>query len=274
MVERNVFRRQVIAFGKPHLGHAGVGPVVFHRRPELVRDQLVLPAEAPELVERQVLGIARHRERLRASGQHVKRGLLLYGPPGNGKTLTVRYILGQALDHTVMLLTGGSLHLLRPACALARMLSPAIVVLEDVDLVAEERTMVGHASNPVLFDLLNELDGIEGDADVALTLTTNRADLLDPALAARPGRVDLAVGIGVPATTPAGACSPSTPAAWTCEPRTWSRSSPSPRASARPSSRSSSARRPSSPRRAGSRHRHASGRQALTLTPRPRSPHR
>jgi SpoVK/Ycf46/Vps4 family AAA+-type ATPase len=78
------------------------------------------------------------------------------------------------------------------------MLSPAIVVLEDVDLVAEERTMVGHASNPVLFDLLNELDGFEGDADVAFILTTNRADLLEPALAARPGRVDLAVGIGVP----------------------------------------------------------------------------
>jgi ATPase family associated with various cellular activities (AAA) len=199
MVERNVFRRQVISFGEPHLGHVGVGPVVFHRRPALVRDQLVLPEQALELVERQVLGIARHRERLRASGQHVKRGLLLYGPPGNGKTLTVRYIVGQALDHTVMLLTGGSLHLLRPACALARMLNPAIVVLEDVDLVAEERGMVGHMSNPVLFDLLNEMDGIEGDADVAFILTTNRADLLEPALAARPGRVDLAVGIGVPA---------------------------------------------------------------------------
>jgi cell division protease FtsH len=110
MVERNVFRQQVISFGEPHLGHVGVGPVVSHRRPELVRDQLVLPEAALELVERQVLGIARHRERLRASGQHVKRGLLLYGPPGNGKTLTVRYVVGQALDHTVMLLTGGSLH--------------------------------------------------------------------------------------------------------------------------------------------------------------------
>jgi cell division protease FtsH len=198
MVERNVFRRRVISFGEPHLGHVGVGPLVFHRRPELARDQLVLPEAALDLVERQVLGIARHRERLRASGQHVKRGLLLYGPPGNGKTLTVRYLVGQALDHTVMLLTGGSLHLVRPACALARMLSPAIVVLEDVDLVAEERGMFGHMSNPVLFDLLNEMDGMQEDADVAFILTSNRADLLEPALAARPGRVDLAVGIGLP----------------------------------------------------------------------------
>ncbi len=177
MVERNVFRRQVVSFGESHLGHVGLGPVVFHRRPELPRDALVLPDGVLELVERQVLGIARHRERLRASGQHVMRGLLLYGPPGNGKTLTVRYLVSQTRDQTVLLLTGGGLHLLRPACALARMLEPALVVLEDVDLV---------------------LDGIDEDADVAFVLTTNRADVLEPALAARPGRVDLAVEIGLP----------------------------------------------------------------------------
>jgi cell division protease FtsH len=198
MVERNVFRRQVVAFGESHLGHIGLGPVVFHRRPELPRDALVLPHGVLELVERQVLGIARHREQLRASRQHVKRGLLLYGPPGNGKTLTVRYLVSQARDHTVLLLTGGALHLLRPACALARMLEPAVVVLEDVDLVAGERGMFGRAGNPVLFDLLNELDGMDEDADVAFVLTTNRADVLEPALAARPGRVDLAVEIGLP----------------------------------------------------------------------------
>ena len=53
-------------------------------------------------------------------------------------------------------------------------------------------------SNPVLFDMLNVIDGIEEDADVAFILTTNRADLLEPALAARPGRVDLALEIPLP----------------------------------------------------------------------------
>ena len=87
--------------------------------------------------------------------------------------------------------------MVRPAIGLARMLQPALVVLEDVDLVAEERTMYP-MGNPFLFDLLNELDGIAEDVDVAFVLTTNRADLLEPALAARPGRVDLAVEIGLP----------------------------------------------------------------------------
>ena len=53
-------------------------------------------------------------------------------------------------------------------------------------------------SNPALFDMLNVIDGIEEDADVVFILTTNRADLLEPALAARPGRVDLALEIKLP----------------------------------------------------------------------------
>jgi ATP-dependent 26S proteasome regulatory subunit len=97
-----------------------------------------------------------------------------------------------------MLLTGGALHLVRHAVALARLLQPSLIVLEDVDLVAEERGMHPGFGNPVLYDVLNVMDGIEEDADVAFLLTTNRADLLEPALAARPGRVDLAVEITLP----------------------------------------------------------------------------
>ena len=52
--------------------------------------------------------------------------------------------------------------------------------------------------NPLLFQVLNEMDGLADDADVAFLLTTNRADLLEPALSQRPGRVDLAVEIPLP----------------------------------------------------------------------------
>jgi ATP-dependent 26S proteasome regulatory subunit len=72
-----------------------------------------------------------------------------------------------------------------------------LVVLEDVDLVAEERSL-GPSSSPVLFDLLDAMDGAAPDADLLFLLTTNRADLLEPALAARPGRVDIAVEIDLP----------------------------------------------------------------------------
>ena len=52
--------------------------------------------------------------------------------------------------------------------------------------------------HPLLFQLLNEMDGLAEDADVVFVLTTNRADLLEPALAARPGRVDQAVALELP----------------------------------------------------------------------------
>jgi ATP-dependent 26S proteasome regulatory subunit len=68
-----------------------------------------------------------------------------------------------------------------------------VIVLEDVDLVAQERMFGPFGSSPVLFELMNEMDGLEDDADIAFILTTNRPDALEPALAARPGRVDLAV---------------------------------------------------------------------------------
>lgn len=85
----------------------------------------------------------------------------------------------------------------RAGCSVARALQPSLVVVEDVDLIAEEREYhVGE--NPLLFELLNEMDGLDSDADVTFLLTTNRADLLEKALTARPGRVDHAAELPVP----------------------------------------------------------------------------
>jgi ATP-dependent 26S proteasome regulatory subunit len=73
-----------------------------------------------------------------------------------------------------------------------------LVVLEDVDLIAQERGQPFMPTGPLLFELLNEMDGLRDDCDVIFVLTTNRPDLLEPALAARPGRVDLAVELPLP----------------------------------------------------------------------------
>jgi ATP-dependent 26S proteasome regulatory subunit len=141
--------------------------------------------------------VARHVSWLRASGQHLKRGVLLHGLPGTGKTHTVRYLLGQMPGVTVVVLTGAALSQIAAACSVARALPPSVVVVEDVDLIAEQRDSRS-GQHPVLFQLLNEMDGLGEDADVAFLLTTNRADLLEPALAQRPGRVDHAAEIPLP----------------------------------------------------------------------------
>lgn len=197
MLRHNVFRGQVVSFEGHEFGH-GVGPLRFHPRPAVGRGDIVLPDGVLDTVERQVIGMATHRDRLRAAGHALKRGVLLFGAPGTGKTHTLRYLIGRLPQYTVVQLTGMGLQFIRAACALARMVQPAIVVLEDVDLIAESRATARGMDNPLLYQVLNEMDGLAGDADVAFLLTTNRADLLEPALAQRPGRVDLAVEVPLP----------------------------------------------------------------------------
>jgi ATP-dependent 26S proteasome regulatory subunit len=72
-----------------------------------------------------------------------------------------------------------------------------VVVLEDVDLVALDRDY-SPGGQPLLFSLLEAMDGTGTDADVTFVLTTNRADVLEVALADRPGRIDLAIEIPRP----------------------------------------------------------------------------
>ena len=197
MLEHNVFRGKVLSFEGHEFGH-GVGPFRLHRRPTVSRGDVVMPEGVLERVEREVIGIAEHREAMLRAGQHLRRGVLLYGPPGTGKTHTVRYLLSRLPEFTVVLLAGTSIRYISDACGLARLLQPALVVLEDCDLVAEARDFVHGSENPLLFQVLNEMDGLAEEADVAFLLTTNRVDILEPALSQRPGRIDLAVEVPLP----------------------------------------------------------------------------
>jgi cell division protease FtsH len=194
MREHNVFRGQIVSLESTMWGGT---EVVFHDRPALEREDVILPENVLRDIERHTLLVGERAGALLAAGRHLKRGLLLYGPPGTGKTHTVRWITAELADTTVIVLSGGALGAVGPVCRLARELAPSLLVLEDVDLVAGERTMTGHGG-PLLFELLNELDGMADDADIAVVLTSNRPELLEPALAARPGRVDLAVEIPLP----------------------------------------------------------------------------
>jgi ATP-dependent 26S proteasome regulatory subunit len=116
---------------------------------------------------------------------------------GTGKTHTVRYLLSNLPELTVVLLAGPAIAFVGEAAKMARALQPALVVLEDCDLVADSRE-IHHGPQPLLFTVLETLDGLGDDADVAFLLTTNRINVLEPALVQRPGRVDLAVEIPPP----------------------------------------------------------------------------
>ncbi|MGI9093351.1 MAG: AAA family ATPase [Mycobacteriales bacterium] len=190
----NVYRGHVLDVAVNQMGGLELTFVVADAPP---RDCVILPEAMLARLERHALSIAVHRDALLAAGQHLKRGLLLFGPPGTGKTHSTQYLIGQMSGYTRLIMTGRSLHAVGSVTGLARDLQPAVIVLEDVDLVASDRSF-GPGTSTVLFDLLDAMDGAAPDADLMFVLTTNRADLLEPALAARPGRVDVAIEIALP----------------------------------------------------------------------------
>jgi ATP-dependent 26S proteasome regulatory subunit len=148
--------------------------------------------------DRNVLNFVGTRARLRRLGQSTRKGILLYGPPGTGKTHTIRYLASNLPGHTTLIITAAQVELLAHYMNLARLLQPAMVVIEDVDLIARDRDDMGPCEESMLNALLNEMDGLKQDADILFILTTNRPEQLESALASRPGRIDQAIEVPVP----------------------------------------------------------------------------
>ncbi|MCA9188595.1 MAG: ATP-binding protein [Pirellulaceae bacterium] len=189
------YRGRVFSLGRDYHGAVHVK---FHTLPEITRESIILPAVLLERIERHTISFSRHAARLRECGRHLKRGLLLHGSPGTGKTLTAMYLVSRMVDRTVIILTGEGMGSIEAACHLARMLEPATVILEDVDLIGTQRGYQTLNANALLFELLNQMDGLGEDCDVLFVLTTNRPDELEPALASRPGRIDQAFEVPLP----------------------------------------------------------------------------
>ncbi|HEX7328658.1 MAG TPA: ATP-binding protein [Casimicrobiaceae bacterium] len=162
------------------------------------RADIVLPEQTLALIERNTLGFARRADELVRLGLSARKGVLLYGPPGTGKTLVVRWLADALEGYTKLIVTAGQYALLEETFEIARALQPAMIVLEDVDLVGGHRDGPFAARGTVLNQLLNDMDGLAPEARMLFVLTTNRPEVLEPALAARPGRVDQVIEIGLP----------------------------------------------------------------------------
>ena len=135
------------------------------------------------------------------------RGLLLYGPPGCGKTFLVKAIAGSGKANVLSVKgaellskwVGESERAVRELFRRARESSPAIVFLDEVDALAPVRgqSTDGGTTDRVVAALLTELDGVEDLRDVVVIGATNRPDLVDPAML-RPGRLERLVFVPPP----------------------------------------------------------------------------
>ena len=142
-------------------------------------------------------------------GVEPPHGIMLYGPPGNGKTLVAKAVAHRA-KATFIRMSGSELvqkyigegaRLVRDVFEMAREKAPSIVFIDEIDSVGSRRTYDGTTGssevNRTMVQLLAELDGFDARGDVKIVAATNRIDLLDPALL-RPGRFDRIIEIPSP----------------------------------------------------------------------------
>jgi transitional endoplasmic reticulum ATPase len=167
-----------------------------------VRKQL---AQIRELVELPL----RHPQLFKSLGIKPPKGMLMYGPPGSGKTLIARAVANETGAFFFLIngpeimskMAGESEDNLRKAFSEAEKNAPSIIFIDEIDSIAPKRDKVnGEVERRIVSQLLTLMDGLKSRAHIIVMAATNRPNSIDPALR-RFGRFDREVDIGVPDET-------------------------------------------------------------------------
>merc|ERR1711937_541019 len=150
-----------------------------------------------------------HFELYRQIGIDPPRGVLLWGPPGTGKTMMAKAVANHTTaafirvvgSEFVQKYLGEGPRMVRDVFRLAKENAPAIIFIDEVDAIATARfdaqTGADREVQRILMELLNQMDGFDQTVNVKVIMATNRADTLDPALL-RPGRLDRKIEFPLP----------------------------------------------------------------------------
>jgi len=195
-------------------GAAGVGRSILGQNPTKIatgskttfKDVAGIDSEKQELME--IVDFLKNKDKFKAVGARVPRGILLSGQPGTGKTLLARAIAGEANvpffaasgSDFSGIIVGLGVAKIKEIFEMAKRNAPCILFIDEIDAIGQRRSQ--HSFNDqdreqTLNQLLIEMDGFSNDTGIIVIGATNRVDMLDPALL-RPGRFDRQVYIDLP----------------------------------------------------------------------------
>ena len=148
----------------------------------------------------------KYPEHFKVAGIEPPQGIMLYGPPGTGKTLIAKAIANEAKLNFIVVKgpellskwVGESEKGIRKIFSRARHVAPAMIFFDEIDALVPARGRSNNdVSDKLTAQLLTEMDGVTKIHDIIIMGSTNRLDLIDPALL-RPGRFDIALYVGLP----------------------------------------------------------------------------
>jgi len=164
-------------------------------------DSIVLDSETKREIKANTVDFLRRKDEWAKYGIPLKRGMLLAGEPGTGKTIICKALMAAADGITCITTSGYALDdddYITELYELAEDLSPSIVFIEDIDLIGQNRMEFGYMRGPALLSLLSVMDGVEEQREVVTIATTNCLETLDKALSERPSRFDRVIKLARP----------------------------------------------------------------------------
>ncbi|MGY8745578.1 MAG: AAA family ATPase [Candidatus Poseidoniales archaeon] len=170
----------------------------FMKRSEMVDELLAWNPSIRKQLRKDVLDFLRLMPILSERGLPNSRGIILSGAPGTGKTMYAKSLAAEA-ETTTILISAEMIqqrHDVKSVFKLARRLSPALIIIEDIDTAGTvSRKFTDH---PILGEYLQAMDGMESNNGVVILATTNHTENIDPAISDRPGRFDRIIEVPLP----------------------------------------------------------------------------
>jgi SpoVK/Ycf46/Vps4 family AAA+-type ATPase len=159
----------------------------------------IVPHEQARAEHDFIAASIRDREMLKAEGLAIRRGLLLSGPPGDGKSTAIECFVNSIAGEATVIVVE-AVEQIRSIYYLAQEMAPAVVILEDLDLITKNREnpYASVTKDGVTGELLQVLSGGSAYADIITIATTNHPEAIDDALSKRAGRFDAHIRMGYP----------------------------------------------------------------------------